>query len=131
MPTPLEQFTAMTAAIAEAAARSQLGQDLVITEEPRHVDDLDLGTEAGPPAVTGRFGVLMGGAPGGMTVSLSPGEDEGTFDFQLVTALDGSDEQVVFTATVEDTMDLSATYQSLLEARRDPGADPDIQNTVA
>jgi hypothetical protein len=130
MPTPLEQFTAMTAAIADAAARSQLGSVLLVTEEPGDVDSLDA-TDADPQTIAGHFAVTSDGTPGSMTATLSPGDDAGTFDFELVITLQGSDEQVVFTATVEDTMGLANTYQALLEAKRDPGADPDIQNTVA
>ena len=131
MPTPLEHFAAMVAAIAEAAARSQLGKGLLVTEEPRDVDSLEVDAAATSRTVTGQFAVRVDGTPGSMTASLAPADDAGSFDVQLVITLQGSDEQVVFTATVEDTVGLAATYQALLEARRDPGADPDIQNTVA
>lgn len=131
MPTPLEQFTTMAAAIAEASARSQLGQDLLVTNEPGDVDALDLDSEASPRTVTGHFAVVMDGTPGSMTASLAPSSDAGMFDIQLVITPQGSDEQVVFTATVEDSMGLSDSYRALLDAKRDPGADPDIQNTVA
>lgn len=131
MPTSLQKFTNMTAAIAEAAAQSQLGQGLSITEEPGDVDALDVNTIVTAQNVSGHFAILMGGTPGSMTATLTPSENAGTFDFQLVIALQGSDEQVVFTVTVEDTMDLADSYQALLDAKRDPGADPDIQNTVA
>ena len=95
------------------------------------MDALDLDSEASPRTVTGHFAVVMDGTPGSMTASLAPSSDAGMFDIQLVITPQGSDEQVVFTATVEDSMGLSDSYRALLDAKRDPGADPDIQNTVA
>lgn len=130
MPTPLETFTTMAAAIAEAAAQSQLGQKLRITAEPTDLEALDVDRDADTQSVTGRFGITMDGTPGSMAATLGSSDEEGRFDFELVVALQGSDEQVVFTATVEDTMDLANSYQALLDSRLDPGADPDIQNTV-
>lgn len=130
MPTPLETFITMAAAIAEAAAQSQLGQRLRITAEPTDPEALDVDRDADPQSVTGHFGITMDGTPGSMAATLGPSGDAGMFDFQLVVALQDSDEQVVFTATVEDTMDLANSYLALLDARLDPGADPDIQNTV-
>ncbi|MFC7736907.1 hypothetical protein ACFQX4_13840 [Roseomonas sp. GCM10028921] len=131
MPTPLEQFTTMAVAIAEAAARSQLGQDLLVTNEPGDMNALELDSEASPQTVTGHFAVAMDGTPGSMTASLALSGDAGMFDIQLVITPKGSDEQVVFTATVEDSMGLTDSYRALLDAKRDPGADPDIQNTLA
>jgi hypothetical protein len=130
MPTPLEQFTTMAAAIAEAATRSQLGRSLSVTEDPDDVGTLEVDAEATPRTITGHFAVMMDDTPGVMAATLAP-SDAGLFDVQLVITLQGSDEQVVFTAAVEDSMGLAETYQSLLDAKRDPGADLDIQNTVA
>ncbi|MBP0445889.1 hypothetical protein J8J14_14020 [Roseomonas sp. SSH11] len=131
MPTPLEQFNAMAAAIAEAATQSQLGKRLAVTEQPRDLEALEVETHADKQAVSGRFEITMEGIHGSMAVSLTPSDASAMFEFQLVIALQGSDEQVVFTATVEDTEGLAETYQALLEGKRDPGEDPDIQNTVA
>ncbi|HEY8613131.1 MAG TPA: hypothetical protein VIL69_17825 [Roseomonas sp.] len=126
----MEQFTTMVAAIAEAAAQSQLGRSLFVTEEPRDVSFLDMNADDEPQTVTGHFAVMMEETPGSMTATLSPNDDPDIFDVQLVIALQGSDEQVVFTAAVEDSMGLANTYQALLDAKHDPSADPDIQNTV-
>jgi hypothetical protein len=121
----------MVAAIAEAAAQSQLGRSLFVTEEPRDVDALEVDTDAELQTVSGHFAVMMERTPGSMIATLSPSDAAHTFDFQLVITVQGSDDQMVFTAAVEDTMGLASTHQALLDAKRDPGADPDIQNTVA
>ena len=131
MTTSLDQFTTMVAAIAESACRSQMGKSLIVTGQPDAMDQLEVDETSAPRPVTGRFSVLLEERPGSLVATLLPTEDPEQFDFQLVIALDGGDEEIVFTATVEDTVGLAATYEALLEAKRDPGEDTELQNTVA
>ncbi|MFY0108260.1 hypothetical protein ABTP98_19495, partial [Acinetobacter baumannii] len=83
------------------------------------LEALDVDRDADPQSVTGHFGITMDGTSGSMAATLGLSDEEGRFDFELVVALQGSDEQVVFTATVEDTMDLANSYQALLDSRLD------------
>ena len=131
MTTSLEQFTSMVAAIAESACRSQLGKSLSVTGQPGAMDQLDVDETRAPKPITGHFSVVVEETPGSMAATLLPTDDPEQFDFELVIALDGSGEEIVFTATVEDTVGLAETYQALLAGKRDPGEDTELQNTVA
>ncbi|WP_458095300.1 hypothetical protein [Roseomonas sp. WA12] len=131
MTTSLEQFTSMVAAIAESACQSQLGKSLRVTGQPGEMDQLDVDETGTPKPVTGHFSVVVDRTPGSLIATLLPTDDPEQFDFELVIALEGSGEEIIFSATVEDTVGLADTYQALLAGKRDPGEDTELQNTVA
>jgi hypothetical protein len=122
MTTPSEavaKFAAIATSIATSAVNSQLGKTLVVTHEPMDTTALEAQDDADPVHITGHFSVQMNETPGTMTVTLSPTDDEDALDFQLAIALDGAEEEIVFHATVEDTIGLADTYQAILEAKID------------
>ncbi|MCR0983602.1 hypothetical protein [Roseomonas populi] len=116
---PLELFNGMASAIARSAAESQWGRSLQVTTEPHDILIAEGGGGPGRPSVKGSFMVLVDGAPGTMTAALTPEDEPGHFEFRLAVVLDGAEEEIVFTATVEDTVGLRDAYEALLDTEAD------------